>query len=240
MTTHDPHEKGHRFLEGKALLFSVLTTGAILVGTLVELAPMFAVRHNEEALAGGITPYTPLEVAGRDIYVREGCYVCHSQMIRPMRAEVLRYGEWSRSAEYAYDRPFQLGSRRIGPDLQREGGRRSDDWHYAHMGDPRSTSPQSVMPRYQWLLEWKLDPTDTQASVLALLRLGHPYTDDEVARVPESMQAQGEEIVGRLAAKGIDTTWDHEVIAVIAYLQRLGKDGTRHLDAAATLDGGAP
>lgn len=232
-------EKGHRALEGKATLFAILSLAAIAVGSVVELAPMFTIyAEGDRAIAAGIEPYTPLEVAGRDIYVREGCYVCHSQMIRPMRAEVMRYGEWSRSVEYAWDRPFQLGSRRIGPDLMREGGNRSDDWHYEHMRDPRKTSPRSVMPPYQWLLEWELDPADTQASVRALQRLGHPYTDTQVAGVPAQMQAQGAEIVARLAEKGIQTDANREIIAVIAYMQRLGTSGDAMLRGAADAGGG--
>ncbi len=238
MTQNSP-DTGHRILEGKGALFTLLTVAAILVGTVVELVPMFLYNQTAEALEAGIEPYTPLEVAGRDIYVREGCYVCHSQMVRPMRAEVMRYGEWSRSVEYAFDRPFQLGSRRIGPDLQREGGKRSDDWHWEHMINPRGPQPGSVMPPYPWLAKWSVDPADAQASVRALQRLGHPYTDDEVARVPELMKTQADGIVGRLAEKGIEATHDKELIAVIAYLQRLGVDGTRMLEAQAAADGGA-
>ena len=133
-------ESFHRFLEGKGVWFAVLTTVAISIGGLVEIVPMFTVKLGPEALPG-VTAYTPLEIAGRDIYIREGCYTCHSQMVRPMRAEILRYGEWTRAGEYAYDHPFLLGSRRIGPDLQRVGGKYPDAWHYEHMRDPRSTSP---------------------------------------------------------------------------------------------------
>ena len=135
----------HRILEGKATLFAILTTVAISVGGLVEIIPMFTAGSLGWERADWVTPYTPLEVAGRDIYIREGCYLCHSQMVRPMRAEILRYGEWTRSAEYQYDRPFLLGSRRLGPDLQRVGGKYPDAWHYVHMRDPRSTSPGSVL-----------------------------------------------------------------------------------------------
>ncbi len=227
----------HRILEGRAGLFAVLTTIAIAIGGIVEIVPMFALQAREPVLEG-IEPYTPLEVAGRDIYMREGCMLCHSQMIRPMRSETLRYGEWSRADEYRYDRPFLLGSRRIGPDLQRAGGKRSDDWHYEHMRDPRSTSPGSVMPPYPWLLEWQVDPEDIRASVRTLQRLGHPYSDEEVAEVPALMEAQGREIVGRLAERGIQTEPDREIIALIAYLQRLGVDGQRALDAQAAASEG--
>src|SRR5512141_508897 len=164
-------EKGketlHRLIEGNGWLFAVLTTVAISVGGLVEIVPMFTAKLGPEPLAG-VTPYTPLEVKGRDIYIREGCYLCHSQMVRPMRAELLRYGEWSRAGEYAYDRPFQLGSRRAGPDLMRVGGKYPDAWHYEHMRDPRSTSPGSIMPPYRWLAQRRYDPADVYASVRAL------------------------------------------------------------------------
>jgi cytochrome c oxidase cbb3-type subunit I/II len=146
-------------------------------------------------------------------------------MVRPMRAEILRYGEWTRAGEYAYDHPFLLGSRRIGPDLQRLGGKYPDAWHYEHMRDPRSTSPGSVMPAYDWLLSRHYDTTDVVASLRALRKAGLPYTDKDVAGAPASMQAQADSIVGRLATGGITTTPDREIVALIAYLQRLGRDG---------------
>ena len=171
----------------------MLTTVAILIGGLVEIIPMFTVAAGPEALAG-VTPYTPLEVAGRDIYIREGCYTCHSQMVRPTRAELLRYGEWSRAGEYAYEHPFQLGSRRMGPDLHRVGGKYPDAWHYEHMRDPRSTSPGSVMPTYPWLVHVRPStrPTST-ASITALRTVGVPYTDAEVAGVgrPDASRRAG-------------------------------------------------
>jgi cytochrome c oxidase cbb3-type subunit I/II len=209
----------------------VLTTIAILIGGLVEIVPMFTATLGPQPLPG-VRPYTPLEVAGRDIYVREGCYLCHSQMVRPTRSEVLRYGEWTRAGEYAYDHPFLLGSRRIGPDLQRVGGKYPDAWHYEHMRDPRSTSPGSIMPAYAWLLERRTDPADVTASVRALREVGLPYADSEVASVPASLEAQGKEIVARLAAAGIRTGPDREIVALIAYLQRLGVDGRAHIPPA--------
>jgi cytochrome c oxidase cbb3-type subunit I/II len=178
----------------------------------------------DPAVAATVQPYTPLEVAGRDIYTREGCYVCHSQMVRPFRDETLRYGAWSRSEEYAWDRPFLLGSRRIGPDLHRVGGKYPDAWHYEHMLDPRSTSPGSVMPSYWWLHESKIDPEDIRASVVALSRVGTPYSPDEIANVPKLLQEQGEGIVTRMAESGSVAAWDDEIVALTAYLQRLGKD----------------
>jgi len=211
-----------RLIEGKSGLMAALTTVLISVGGLVEIVPMFTIESVPEAER--IDPYTPLEVAGRDIYTREGCYVCHSQMVRPFRDETLRYGPWSRSEEYVWDRPFLLGSRRIGPDLHRVGGKYPDAWHYEHMKDPRSTSPGSIMPPYQWLLEWKIDPADVQASVVALSRVGTPYTQADIDNVPQQLQQQGGEIVGRLKEAGIDAAWDDEIVALTAYMQRLGTD----------------
>lgn len=217
-----------RVFEGNSALFAIATAIAISIGGLVEIIPMFSASMGPEQ-GDWVTPYTPLEVAGRDIYVREGCYLCHSQWVRPMRAEVLRYGEWSRAPEYKYDRPFLLGSRRMGPDLHRIGGKYPDAWHYEHMLDPRSTSPGSVMPPYSWLHRNQVDPSDIQASVRALQRLGTPYTDAEVEGVAASLEAQGSQIVTSLAATGIEATWDLEIIAMIAYLQRLGVEGRAHL-----------
>jgi len=226
-------EKGYgqfhrRVFEGKSGVFAVAMTVVILIGGMVEIIPMYSAKAGPER-ADWVAPWTPLEVAGRDIYIREGCYLCHSQMVRPMRAELLRYGEWTRAAEYQYDRPFLLGSRRLGPDLQRVGGKYPDAWHFEHMRDPRSTSPGSVMPRYPWLLERALDPEDLRASVKALQRVGTPYTDDEVAGVEASAGAQGAGIVASLATAGIETEPDREIVALIAFLQRLGQDGRRAL-----------
>jgi cytochrome c oxidase cbb3-type subunit I/II len=230
-TSDKAKESLHRMLEGRGTLFAVLTTVAILIGGLVEIVPMFTATLGPQPLPG-VHPYTPLEVAGRDIYIREGCYLCHSQMVRPTRSEILRYGEWSRAGEYAYDHPFLLGSRRIGPDLQRVGGKYPDAWHYEHMRDPRSTSPGSIMPAYAWLLDRRTDPADVTASVRALRAVGLPYADAEIAGVPASLQAQGREIAGRLATAGIRTEPDREIVALIAYLQRLGVDGRAHIPPA--------
>lgn len=218
----------HRILEGKATLFAIFTTVAISIGGIVEILPMFTANLGWER-ADWVTPYTPLEVAGRDIYMREGCMLCHSQMIRPMRAEILRYGEWSRSAEYQYDRPFLLGSRRLGPDLQRVGGKYPDAWHYEHMRDPRSTSPGSIMPNYSWLHRKKVDAADIAASVRALARAGTPYDRTDEGFVASDMERQGAEIVTNLSAAGIEAAWDDEIVALIAYLQRLGVEGRAHL-----------
>jgi cytochrome c oxidase cbb3-type subunit I/II len=228
----------HRRLEGKSALFAVLATVAILIGGLVEIIPMFSASTGPELLPG-VTPYTPLEVAGRDIYISEGCYTCHSQMIRPMRAEVLRYGEWTRAGEYAYDHPFQLGSRRIGPDLQRVGGKYPDAWHYEHMQNPRSTSPGSIMPPYPWLHRYTYDPADIQASLRALKRVGVPYTDQQIADAPEEIRQEAQAVVGRLAQAGITVAPDRQIVALIAYLQRLGKDGKAAIAAQAAARGAA-
>ncbi|HEY0306174.1 MAG TPA: cytochrome-c oxidase, cbb3-type subunit II [Longimicrobiales bacterium] len=234
---HDVKEHFHRrVLEGRLGLFAILTTIAISIGGLVEIVPMFTASLGPQQLAG-VTPYTPLEAKGRDIYIREGCYTCHSQMIRPMRAELLRYGEWSRAGEYAYDHPFLLGSRRIGPDLQRVGGKYPDAWHFEHMRDPRSTSPGSVMPPYPWLHERNIDADDVAATVTALKKVGVPYTDEQIADVAAQIGRQGREITARLSAMGIQTQPDREIVALIAYLQRLGRDGKAALQTPAA---GAP
>lgn len=225
--SQQPERKEHfhrRVIEGRLGLFAILTTVAISVGGIVEIAPMFTASLGPQPLSG-VTPLTALEAKGRDIYIREGCYTCHSQMIRPMRAELQRYGEWSRAGEYAYDHPFLLGSRRIGPDLMRVGGKYPDAWHFEHMRDPRSTSPGSIMPPYTWLHERAIDARDVQASVRALARVGVPYTEEQIAGVAEDIDRQGGAIKTRLASMGITTQANTEIVALIAYLQRLGVDG---------------
>ncbi len=223
MADEKPH--WHRSkLEPKAGLFAGLTAVVILIGGLVEIVPMYTVQANAPANAHLVAPYTPLELVGRDIYVREGCYNCHSQMVRPMRAETMRYGEWSRAAEYVHDRPFQLGSRRIGPDLHRVGGKYPDAWHYEHMMDPRATSPGSIMPPYSWLGRDTFSPEDAAATMRALARLGEDYSDAQITNVAESLNADADAIVERLAESNIDCAPDREIVALIAYLQRLGTD----------------
>lgn len=222
------YERLHRRLEGKGALFAVLTTVAISIGGIAEIVPMFTAGAGPER-SDAVTPYTALEVAGRDIYIREGCYLCHSQMVRPMRAELLRYGEWTRAWEYTYDHPFLLGSRRLGPDLQRLAGKYPDAWHYEHMRDPRATSPGSVMPPYAWLLTRRVDPGDVGASMSALRRAGVAYSEADLAGAPQSLATQGAAIVANLAAAGIEVEADREIVALIAYLQRLGQDGNRVL-----------
>jgi cytochrome c oxidase cbb3-type subunit I/II len=229
----------HRnLLEHRAAMFAVFTTVAISIGGIVEILPMYSVSAGPASM-DSVTPYTALEQAGRDLYVREGCYNCHSQMVRPFRSETLRYGPWSRAGEYEYEHPFQLGSRRIGPDLHRVGGKYPDVWHFEHMRDPRSTSPGSIMPTYAWLLDATVDPVDVTASLTALRTVGVPYTDADIAGVAASMQAQGGAIVGRLSGAGIDTQPDTEIVAMIAYLQRLGVDGRAGVAAAAAAAGGS-
>ena len=223
-----------RVLEGNGALFAIATTVAISIGALVEIAPMFSTTSLSWQRADWVTPYTPLEVAGRDIYIREGCYLCHSQMIRPMRSEMLRYGEWTRAAEYQYDRPFLLGSRRLGPDLQRVGGKYPDAWHFEHMRDPRSTSPGSIMPTYPWLYRQKYDPADVAKSVRALAKAGTPYTATDDAAVAAAVKVQADKIVANLATTGIQVASDDEIIALIAFLQRLGTEGKKHFAQQAT------
>lgn len=219
----------HRdMLEGKSGLFAGLTTITILVGSVAEIVPMYAGPSEPPPM----DPYTPLEVAGRDVYVREGCYTCHSQMVRPLEHEQLRYGPWTRAWEYSYDRPFQLGSRRIGPDLQRVGGKYPDAWHWNHLKDPRSTSPGSVMPSYAWLLDDTYTPADITASVGALATLGHPYPDTSEAGVTKLLDDQAAGIVARLKDGKIEANPRSEAVAVIAFLQRLGVDGKKALAAS--------
>jgi cytochrome c oxidase cbb3-type subunit I/II len=236
----------HRALERRSAIFAGLATVAILIGGLAEIVPMYLVSW-QGSEAAEMPPYTPLELAGRDIYLREGCYNCHSQMIRPMYAETLRYGEWTRSWELVHDRPFQLGSRRIGPDLAREGGVRTDAWHYDHFRDPRSMQPGSIMPSYRWLLTQEVDVADIQASLRAMQTLGVPYSDETIEQAGALMEQQAQAVVQNLAAVGItearwndevhaQVAWNQEVIALIAYLQVLG---TRYDQIAGISDGSA-
>jgi cytochrome c oxidase cbb3-type subunit I/II len=230
-----------RLLEPNAALFAVLTTVMVSIGGLAEIVPLFSGNLGPEPIAG-VTPLTPLEVVGRDLYIREGCSTCHSQMVRPMRSETLRYGTWSRGGEYAYDHPFLLGSRRIGPDLARVGGKWPDAWHWEHLRDPRSTSAGSIMPPYPWLLEWTYSADHAVASMTALQTVGVPYTDQQIADAPAAMAAQASDIVARLATGNVQASPDKEAVALIAYLQRLGKDGKAAAEAGtrAADAGGAP
>jgi cytochrome c oxidase cbb3-type subunit I/II len=215
---------GHRWLEGVPITFTVLAVFAVLVGGLIEIIPMFLIKENVPTIAS-VKPYTPLEVLGRDIYIREGCVGCHSQMIRPFRSETERYGEYSKVGEFVYDHPFLWGSKRTGPDLHREGGKYPDAWHYNHLENPRSTSPGSIMPNYPWLLSQKLDVTVIIDRMRALRKVGVPYTDKEIQTASKSIAAQSQKVVANLALGSItNAPADREIIAVIAYLQRLGTD----------------
>ena len=214
----------HRMLEGKPLFFTVLAAVAILVGGIVEMVPMFLIKENVPTITS-VKPYSPLEVLGRDIYIREGCLGCHSQMIRPFRSETERYGEYSKAGEFVYDHPFTWGSERKGPDLAREGGKYPDAWHYNHMDDPRSTSPGSIMPRYSWLLAQKLDKESIPARLGALRKVGVPYPAGfENGPAQKDLEAQAAKIVANLKVGSVKADPDKEIIALIAYMQRLGTD----------------
>jgi cytochrome c oxidase cbb3-type subunit I/II len=214
----------HRLLEGKPLFFTVLAVVAILVGGLVEVIPMYLIKSNVPTIAS-VKPYSPLEVLGRDLYIREGCLGCHSQMIRPFRSETERYGDYSKAGEYVYDHPFLWGSERKGPDLARVGGKYPDAWHFNHMDDPRSTSPGSIMPQYSWLLTQRLDRDALPARLAALRRVGVPYPADyENGPAQKDLDTQAAKIVANLKQGSINTAPDREIVALIAYLQRLGTD----------------
>jgi cytochrome c oxidase cbb3-type subunit II len=192
-------------IEKRAALLGVLIGVMVSLGGLAEVTPLFVAAHSVGP-PPGVKPYSPLRLAGRDIYVREGCYLCHSQMIRALRFETQRYGSYSTAEESVYDRPFQWGSKRTGPDLARIGGKYSDDWHRLHLMSPRQVVPESNMPGYPWLATRQIDGKDLQARMYVLRRLGDPYTDAQIAAAPE-------------AVKGAT-----ELAALIAYLQGLGID----------------
>ncbi|MDE3248719.1 MAG: cytochrome-c oxidase, cbb3-type subunit I [Bacteroidota bacterium] len=216
-------EYWHRALERKPIAMLVLSLIVVAIGGLIEMIPTFLVKSNVPTIAS-VKPYTPLELQGRDIYVREGCYTCHSQMIRPFRDEVARYGEYSKAGEFVYDHPFQWGSKRTGPDLAREGGKYPDSWHYNHMYDPRSMSPGSLMPQYVWLLDNPLDTASTAGKIRAMQTLGVPYPEgyDKVAN--RDLMHQADSIAANLKNDKISTPSNAEIVALIAYLQRVGRD----------------
>jgi len=223
------NEAVHRVLEGRPLVMTLLVTLAILVGGIAELVPTLtinkAVPLTNAASAGELqTPYTPLELHGRDIYVREGCYTCHSQQIRPFVWETARYGPPSVAGESQYDHPFQWGSKRTGPDLAREGthGGKSTSWHYQHLLDPRSTSAGSVMPSYAFLEVTTIDIDDGALKLAAMKQLGVPYTNEHIANASLLTEYQGKAVSAELAAQGIDLSWNSEMTALISYLMRLG------------------
>ena len=219
-------EYWHRVIERKPVTMLVLSLVLVAIGGLVQMIPTFLIKSNVPTIAS-VKPYTPLELQGRDIYIREGCYVCHSQMVRPFRDEVARYGEYSKAGEFVYDHPFQWGSKRTGPDLAREGNdknKRPDSWHYNHLYDPTSTSPYSIMPRYIWLFKNKLDTASTPAKIRAMRTLGVPYPKGYDKLANADLMKQATEIADNLRKEKIETPANKEVIALIAYLQRLGRD----------------
>lgn len=213
----------HRSLERKPMTFLVLSLIVILIGGMVEMMPTFMISSNIPTIAS-VKPYTPLELQGRDLYIREGCVNCHSQMVRPFRSETERYGEYSKAGEFVYDHPFLWGSKRTGPDLHREGGKYSNAWQYNHLMDPTSMSPGSIMPAYDWLGEQTLDTTTTVAKINAMRTLGVPYAPLYEQQANSDLKKQAEGIIASLAKDNIKISSDKEIIAIIAYLQRLGTD----------------
>jgi cytochrome c oxidase cbb3-type subunit I/II len=213
----------HRFWERRPLTFTIWVVVAVAVASLLEMIPTFLIRSNVPTIAS-VTPYTPLELTGRDIYVAEGCYNCHSQMVRPIRAETERYGEYSKPGEFVYDHPFQWGSRRIGPDLHRIGGKYPHLWHVRHMEDPQAITPQSIMPPYAWLLETDIDFAEVQPKVDAMVMLGVPYGKD-LLHAESLARTQAREIAQEITKQGGPKQLEgKQIVALIAYLQRLGTD----------------
>ncbi len=220
--SHDfQSEHPHRFLEGSANLFIAYTIVAVLIGSIIEIVPTLDAHRYIQAPASK-QPYTPLELLGRDIYIREGCYNCHSQMIRPLHAEVIRYGAPSTPVDSIYDHPFQWGSRRTGPDLANLGGKYPDSWHFYHMKDPRKVTPKSIMPAYPWLFKNTLDTATLSKRVHVMQQLGVPYTHSEVVQAVELADQQAKQIADNLRSQQVQSVSDRkEIIALIAYLQRL-------------------
>jgi cytochrome c oxidase cbb3-type subunit I/II len=228
-------EHWHRWIERKPVQMLVLSLVVVLIGGAIELIPTFLIKENIPTIAS-VKPYTPLELQGRDIYVREGCYVCHSQMVRPFRSETERYGEYSKAGEFIYDHPFQWGSKRTGPDLAREGNatgnlKKSDGWHFRHLREPSSMSEGSIMPAYPSLLENELDTASTPAKIRAMITLGVPYDKDYAGRANSDLLEQATGIANNLKADNVKIPATREVIAVIAYLQRLGSDISKPANA---------
>jgi cytochrome c oxidase cbb3-type subunit I/II len=213
----------HRILERKPLIFTTLTLVAVLIGGVIEFVPVAMVRSNIPTISS-VRPYSPLELEGRDIYIREGCNTCHSQMIRPFRSETERYGEYSKAGEFVYDHPFLWGSKRTGPDLHRVGGKYNHAWHFQHMKDPRITSPGSIMPAYPWLFDNVLDTSLTTKKVRALSKIGVDYPPFYDAKALTDLNIQSAQIADALKKDGMAIQPEREIISVIAYLQRLGTD----------------
>ena len=222
---YTPHsnEGWHRLIERRPVQMLLGSFILVAIGGAVELIPTFLIESNVPSIAS-VKPYTPLELQGRDIYIREGCYNCHSQMIRPFRSETERYGEYSKAGEFVYDHPFQFGSKRNGPDLQREGGKYPDSWHYNHILEPSSMSPGTIMPAYPHIIDHDLNVSNTEAKIKAMQMLGVPYPKGYEKLAEADLQKQAGSIQENLAKSGIKVSKDKEVIALIAYLQRLGKD----------------
>ena len=233
MTQQAPHPfDRHKKLERNVTLFALASFVVVAIGGIVEIAPLFWIDNTIEKVQG-MRPYTPLEQAGRDIYIREGCYTCHSQMIRPFRDEVERYGHYSLAAESMYDHPFQWGSKRTGPDLARVGKRYSDEWHVQHLTDPRAVVPESIMPPYAFLAQHDLDQGDMSAELTALYRVGVPYSKTDIAKANEDLKTQADpnadasDLIKRYPkaqARDFDGQPDRltEMDALVAYLQMLG------------------
>jgi cytochrome c oxidase cbb3-type subunit I/II len=236
VNTKSSNEYWHRSIERRPIRFMILAILVVAIGGLVEIIPTMIVKSNVPTIAS-VKPYTPLELEGRDIYISEGCYNCHSQMIRPLRYETARYGEYSKSGEFVYDHPFQWGSKRTGPDLAREGGLRSNYWHYQHFIRPKDVSPGSIMPAYTWLKENDLDNSLIAKKIAAMRTLGVPYAKGYEQKALSDLRAQAHTIAADVVnnlpkevQKGINTEQEikklerKEIIALIAYMQRLGVD----------------
>jgi len=225
LTKEYSERKGHwhKWIESRPGRFAVLATILILIGGIVQMVPTFLIKSNIPTISN-VKPYTPLELQGRDLYIREGCNTCHSQMIRPFRSETERYGEYSKAGEFVYDHPFLWGSKRTGPDLQRVGMKYPNLWHYYHMSDPRLMSPGSIMPSYEWLLTQDLDTTSTESKIDGMKTLGVPYADGFGKLSNFELTKQADEISKDLEKNGVKVESKKEIIAMIAYLQRLGTD----------------
>ena len=238
-------EKYHSWLERRPVQLTLLATIAILIGGIIQIVPTIMVKSNIPTIEA-VKPYTALELEGRDLYIREGCVSCHSQMIRPFRSEVERYGPFYKGGEFVYDHPFLWGSKRTGPDLLRIGGKYSDSWHLNHLYDPQSTSPGSIMPAYSWLYRNALNTRETLEKMRVMTALGVPYSEEEIENALKDMATQADGIVDRLMedpqfaqayqmelnSQGNSEDFiplsEREIIALIAYLQRLGTDATQN------------
>ena len=218
-----PTSAWHRWLEARPVQFTVLTFVAVLIGGIVEIVPTALIRSNVPTIAS-VKPYTPLEVEGRDLYIREGCVGCHSQMVRPIRSETERYGEYSKAGEFVYDHPFLWGSKRTGPDLHRVGGKYPDAWHFIHMKQPRRPRPVDHAGLSVAVRRARSTPSHIEGKIITLRRLGVPYPEGYERQAEADLRAQAATIADGLTRGGFQTTADREIVALIAYLQRLGTD----------------